>query len=137
MLHTSSGSGRPLILAYMVSSKVFHASALSDAGHGFSSMRKGGKRVNTPQERKKQSILDLSPIPSYGHSSFQRGKQCGQRTKQSLTSTWSLSAREVLSIRSKGIIQSVYFSRLHWISSGLLTIACTQAIIQGKLRHSE
>jgi hypothetical protein len=35
MLHTSSGSGRPLILAYTVSSKMFHASVLSDAVHGF------------------------------------------------------------------------------------------------------
>jgi hypothetical protein len=106
MLHTSSYSGIPHILAYMVSSKMFYASALLDAGHGFTSMRKGGRRVSTPKGRKKQPILDLSPIPAHGHSSFQRGKRCGQRTKHSLTRTCSLIAREVSSIRSKGIAQS-------------------------------
>jgi hypothetical protein len=96
-------------------------------------VRKGGRRVSAPQERKKQYILDLrilSPIPARGHSSFQRGKHCGQRTKHSLTNTCSLFAREVSSISSKGINRSIFFSRLHRISSGPLTIACTQAIIQ-------
>jgi hypothetical protein len=37
-----------------------HTSAHSDAEHGFTSMRKGGREINTPQERKKQSTLDLS-----------------------------------------------------------------------------
>jgi hypothetical protein len=97
MLHTSSGSGVPFILAYMmVNWKMFqvHASALSDAEHGFTSMRKGGRRVST-QERKKQFTLDLSPIPAHGHSSFKGGRNCGQRTKHSSTSTCSLFAGEV------------------------------------------
>jgi hypothetical protein len=105
--------------------KVFHASALSDAGYGFISMRKGGRRVSTHQERKKQSILDLSPIPAHGHSSFQKGKHCGQRTKRSSTSMCFLFAREVSSTSSKGITRLIFFSRLRRISSGLLTIACT------------
>ncbi len=51
----------PLILEYMlVNLEMFHSSALSDAEHGFTSMQKGGRRVSTPQEHKKQSILDLS-----------------------------------------------------------------------------
>jgi hypothetical protein len=41
MLHTSRGSGKPLTSIYMVSLKMFYSSALSDAGHGCTSMRKG------------------------------------------------------------------------------------------------
>ena len=79
MLHTNSSSGRPLILAYMMANlKKFHASVLLVAEHGFTSIRKGGRRASTPQERKKQSILDLTPIPAHGHSSFQNGKHYGQ-----------------------------------------------------------
>jgi hypothetical protein len=65
MLRTSSGSGRPRPLAYTVSSKMFHASAHSVAGHGFTSMRKGGRRVSTPQERKKQSFEPNSSAWSF------------------------------------------------------------------------
>ncbi len=61
--------------------------------------------VSTPQERKKQSILDLSPIPGHGHPSSQKGKHCGQRTKRSSTSMCSPFAREVSSTSSKGITQ--------------------------------
>jgi hypothetical protein len=125
MLRTSSGSGRPLILAYMVSLKMFHASALSDAGHGFTSMRKGERRVSTPQERKKQSIFDLSPIPAHGHSSFQNGKHYGQRIKRNSTSMCFLFARGVWLTNSKGITRSIFFFRLRRLSSGLLTITCT------------
>ena len=101
------------------------ASAHSVAGHGFTSMRKGGKRVSTPQERKKQSILDLSPIPAHGHSSFQNGKHYGRRIKRSLMSMCFPSARGVLLINSRRMkIQSISFFRLQRPSNGFLTIAC-------------
>jgi hypothetical protein len=100
---------------------MFHASALSNAGYGFISMRKGGRRVSTPQKRKKQSILDFSPIPAHGNSSSQKGKHFGQRNQRSSTSMCSLLPREVLSTSSKGITWLIFFSGLQRISSGLLT----------------
>ena len=125
LLRTSSGSGRLRTLVYTVSSKMFHASAHSVAGHGFTSMRKGGRRVSTPQERKKQSILDLSPIPAHGHSSFQNGKHYGRRIKRSLMSMCFPSVRGVLLINSRRMkTQSISFFRLRRPSNGFLTIAC-------------
>ncbi len=125
MLRTISGSGRPRTLAYTVSSKMYHASALSIAGHGFTSMRKGGRSASTPQERKKQSTLDLSPIPAHGHSSFQNGKHCGQLIKRNLMNMCFLFAKGVSLTNSRGITRSISFYSLRRLSSGCLTIACT------------
>ncbi len=129
MLHTSSGSGRLRTLAYTVNSKMFHASKHSVAGHGFTTVHiktaEGGRRVSTPQERKKQSILDLRPTPAHGHSSFQNGKHSGQRIKRNLMNMCFPSAKGVLLINSKGMItQSISFLRLRRPSNGFLTIAC-------------
>jgi hypothetical protein len=105
---------------------------VSDAEHGFTSMRYEGRTVSTPQECKKQTILDLSQIPAPDHSSFQRGSHCGQRTyvKCSSTSMCFYFASEVSLISSKGTIYFISFFRLHRIFSGLLTIVCTQVTIQ-------
>jgi hypothetical protein len=89
--------------------------------------REKGKHTSRAQEA---IYLGFEPNTRAFLFFIPESKHCGQRTKHSLTITCSLFARELSSISSNGIIQSIFFFRLHRVSSGLLAIAGTQAIIQ-------